>query len=247
MQFRTIVIKQLNLTDAKKEQMLSLHQQYYDNVEQEVFYKDLSQKDWVILLENPKAEVVGFSTVQLISLTIYGKVHLFVFSGDTVIREDARNPHGLTAGFIQMIFVLIKKHPKQPLYWFLISKGYRTYRFMPLYFKEFYPVYNQPTPKEKAGILNSIARYKFGELYDPERNVIVYPYEKDKLKPDHAIIQEARQSKNPHIRFFAERNPTFYKGDDLASIAQLNPNNFLPAIERIRTATVNEIDVSSMY
>lgn len=247
MQFKASIVKQSSLPEAIKEQMLTLLQAYYDHVRKEVFYKDLSQKDWVILLNNTEEGVVGFSTVQLISLEVNKKEHLYVFSGDTIIKEEARNPHGLTAAFIHLMYALINKHAEKPLYWFLISKGYRTYRFLPLYFKEYYPAFNHSTPKENALIIDTIAKHKFGELYNPVNNVITYPFEKDKLKPDHATISEVRQSKNPHIRFFAERNPTFYKGDDLASIALISHSNFLPAIQRIKEATASEIDASMLF
>ena len=39
----------------------------------------------------------------------------------------------------------------QHLYWLLTSKGYKTYRFLPVFFNEFYPCFSSPTPKTCSG------------------------------------------------------------------------------------------------
>ena len=61
---------------------------------------------------------------------------------------------------------LIDKYRDEPLYWYLISKGYRTYRFLPVFFREFYPRHDVATPPVEAAVLYALGRRKFGDSYD---------------------------------------------------------------------------------
>ena len=61
-------------------------------------------------------------------------------------------------------------HPAT-LYWFLIAKGYRTYRFLPVFFREFYPRYECATPAWAKSLLDALGRTMFGQAYDPRRGL----------------------------------------------------------------------------
>ena len=45
----------------------------------------------------------------------------------------------LAGSFGHFMLRMLKEHRGTPVYWFLISKGYRTYRFLPVFFNRFYP------------------------------------------------------------------------------------------------------------
>jgi hypothetical protein len=232
MQIQTKIIKPNHLGITEKQKMLALHQQYYDQVVPDIFFHDLGQKDWVIIMTNQIGQPLGFSTIQLIPLEISGIRHIFLFSGDTVVKEEIRNLPLLAGAFIHFMYTLISAFPVTPLHWFLITKGYRTYRFLPVYFKEYYPVYNKSIPLSVKEILDKIAFFKFGQAYNPE-TLLIRTAESDRLKPGHAKIPEGKL-KDPAIRFFCDRNPLFYEGDELACIADIKIDNFMPMVERIR-------------
>jgi hypothetical protein len=236
MDCQTSIIRLNELTETEKNSLFQLHTQYFDHVIEEVFLKDLSEKDWIIIIKDGRGELQGFSTIQLIWLKIEQKDHLYLFSGDTIIREEARNMHALSGAFIHFMYALIENHQEVPIHWFLITKGYRTYRFLPLYFKEYYPARNKVVPVYYHEVLNAVAFYKFGGQYNPHTYLICYNHEKDRLKPGHALINKGRL-RNPEIEFFLAKNPFYYKGDELTCITDICKSNFNPLVERVWKGT----------
>lgn len=231
--YKAKIVKRSEIDLLKRQSLLELYKRYYDNVVSENFFKDFDEKDWVILIEGENDEVFGFSTLQIINLNINHIEHLYLFSGDTIMQEEVRNSPILACAFAQFMYALIEKYPNKPLHWFLISKGYRTYRFLQVYFKEYYPVYDKTIPNEKKEILDAIATYKFDDDYNNDTQVIHYNEAKDYLKPEHAEILDGKL-KNPHIQFFAERNKNYKDGDELACITDISEDNFKPLVFRIK-------------
>lgn len=238
--YKAKIIKQSEIDLSKRQLLLELYKHYYDNVVSENFFKDLDEKEWVILIEGENEEVYGFSTLQIIKLQLNQIEHIYLFSGDTIMHEEVRNSPILACAFAKFMYFLINKYPNNPLHWFLISKGYRTYRFLQVYFKEYYPVYDKNIPKEKKDVLDAIATYKFGDDYHPDNQIIHYKKAKDYLKPEHAEILDGKL-KNPHICFFAERNKNYKNGDELACITDITEDNFKPLVFRIK----DYVEVSS--
>jgi hypothetical protein len=236
MECQTSIIRNKDLSAEEINCLFQLHSQYYDNVIEKVFHKDLSEKDWVIIINDDQGRLQGFSTIQLIWLKIDKQDHLYLFSGDTIIKEEARNTHALSGAFIHFMYALIESYHEIPIHWFLITKGFRTYRFLPLYFKEFYPVRDKEIPEYYQEVLNTVAFYKFGSQYNPQAHLICYEHEKDKLKHEHALVSEGRL-RNPEIQFFLAKNPFFYKGDELTCISDICKSNFNPLIDRIWEST----------
>ncbi|MGF1584819.1 MAG: hypothetical protein ACFCUM_05825 [Bacteroidales bacterium] len=237
MESHSSIIRPAELTEADKNNLFQLHVQYYDQVVESVFMKDLSEKDWIIIIKDGQGELQGFSTIQLIWLKIGQKDHLYLFSGDTIIREAARNFHGLSGAFIHFMYALIENHHHVPIHWFLITKGFRTYRFLPLYFREYYPVRNKVVPGYYQEVLDTVAFYKFGNNYNPGAHLICYDHEKDRLKPKHALVPDGRL-RNPEIEFFLAKNPFYHKGDELTCITDISMSNFNPLVERVRKGTL---------
>jgi len=77
-------------------------------------------------------------------------------------------------------------------------------------FQEFYPRYNKETPEFYKNLLRDYAESvkSAGEVYNPE--TFVLERENSHLKDYVAAITE-QDLKNPHIKFFNERNPGWMK------------------------------------
>jgi hypothetical protein len=60
-----------------------------------------------------------------------------VYSGVTIIRSEYWGTPQLPSTWIKTV---LEKSAEmvQPLYWLLISSGYKTYRFLTVFYKEFY-------------------------------------------------------------------------------------------------------------
>lgn len=224
------------LTEVEKEDLLALHCRYFQNVRQEIFVRDLSAKDHIILLRDG-TQIVGFSTLQVLRLSVAQTPRVFLFSGDTVVDRQHRLDSHLAGCFGHYMLRLMDQYPDTPLYWFLISKGFRTYRFLPVYFRIFYPACDRSAPPEYPKLLDAIATFKFSGAYDPETGIISFRGSGDSLRPDECEIPEGRLN-DPHVRFFLERNPDFIQGNELACLADITRENLNQYAWRVIERTV---------
>jgi len=223
------------LTGAEVSHLLSLHQDHYDGVEPTRFRADLSEKHWVLCLQSPAGDpVVGFSTQKLLVLeTVRGPVR-FLFSGDTVIRREYWGSQALVAGWCRLAGRLLRQSPGIPLYWFLISKGHRTYRYLPLFFHSFYPRYDQPTPPELQELLDRVAGARYPGEYDPATGLLHPAGPHDRLRPE--LDTALQRERNRHVAFFLARNPGYREGTELACLAEIARGN-------MRRAALRELEV----
>jgi hypothetical protein len=207
-------------------EMYDLMTAHYDNVDPDTFQRDLSEKRDVILLrDSEERSIKGFSTLMLLEQAVEGDSVTALFSGDTIIDKEYWGTNELPKWWGRYAFSLIDEMPDRELYWFLMSKGYKTYRFLPVFFNEFHPRRNVDFPEREKRILDTFATSKFPESYNPKTGVISYRGGKDHLKKGVADIDESRM-KNPDIKYFVERNPNWQDGDELACLIRLTKDNF---------------------
>jgi hypothetical protein len=203
--------------------MFLLHSRYFCNVHRDTFFRDMNGKDWVIILHDAR-DLVGFSTLQVLRLPVEGIERVFLFSGDTVVDLAHGQDSTLAGCFGHFMLRLMAENGGTPLYWFLISKGYRTYRFLPVYFKKFHPVHDRPTPPDYAALLQTVAAHKFGDAYNKHTGLIHLGGRNDRLRPEMCDIPESRRG-DPHVRIFLEHNPEYAAGDELACLADISREN----------------------
>lgn len=216
------------ISDREKTQMLSLMQEFYDNVFEENFNEDLKGKDYCLMLYNENGDIKGFSTQKEISLKVDSKVINGVFSGDTIIHKDYWGSMDLYKEFARKFI----KDNDEEFYWFLISKGYKTYKMLPLFFKEFYPNYKSETPKFEKKIMDAFGKSHYPEEYDKKSGVIKYKQIKDKLKDGVADITK-KQLRDKDIQYFTKTNPGYLDGEDLVCLAKLNQENSRNTVKRL--------------
>lgn len=228
--------RQARLQPEVRAEMFALHRRYYCGVEQARFLADMAEKEWVMLLTDQAGRVGGYSTARVLRLTGDGREDHFLFSGDTVVDRPYWNTTVLPACFCHLMLRLLREGHGHDLYWFLITKGYRTYRYLPVYFTSFYPRHDAPTPSCFQHRLDAVARHKFGDHYNAATGLIAAPGEKERLTAELAVVPEHRQH-DPHVAFFLRRNPEHMHGVELACLAQLTPDNFRPAIHRLLART----------
>ena len=65
---------------------------------------------------------------------------------DTIVRRDAWGSSALPRTWIASVNALRRHYPRGRYYWLLITSGYRTYRFLPLFWRNFAPCFDEPTP-----------------------------------------------------------------------------------------------------
>jgi hypothetical protein len=211
----TSSLDQRTISDA-----FALFERAYDGADRARFAVDLAEKQLVVLLRDRESGALkGFSTVLLQELT--GKrPAIVVFSGDTVIDREYWGQKQLQIAFSMLLVRLKLQSPSRRVYWFLISKGYRTYLLLANAFARAVPRYDRVADDELLQRLHQLASTRFGTQYDPASGVIRYSSAHERVREGLAPITE-RHRRNPHVRFFVERNPGHANGDELACLAQV--------------------------
>lgn len=213
-----------------KQGMFQLMDEFYDNMTWENFIKDLNEKDNCILLFDEEEILRGFSTQKLMTIEVDGKTITGLFSGDTIIHKDYWGSMALFKLFARTFFS--DSFPQENFYWFLISKGYKTYKMLPTFFESYYPSLLAETPEFEQRVMDVFGTTKYPLEYNQNTGVIEYLGTKDKLKSGVADIT-GKLEDDPHIRFFIERNPQYFEGHDLVCLASLNRNNLKKSVRRI--------------
>jgi hypothetical protein len=226
---KTEIISTRRIGETGKRELFDLFRQFYANTDFDRFCADFSGKHWLIRMRD-HGRLAGFSTQQQISL---GDTR-FLYSGDTIVHPDYWNKSHL-AGAFGHLFLHIAAESAAPLYWFLISKGYRTYRFLPVFFNRFHPRHDGSNMEMKS-LLDAIAAHKFGDHYNAQNGLIEFGPGKDHLKESLAHIPPHRQA-DPHVAFFAKANPCHHAGTELACIAPLARDNLTRCGDRVIQST----------
>jgi hypothetical protein len=226
------LVRTADIAPGQRDEMFALMEAYYEQVDRATFDADLDEKDWVIqILDEETHRIKGFSTLMLMQAPVGGRWVRAVFSGDTIIDRDARGERNLFQVSGWFLRSLMSVYPDEELYWFLISKGYKTYRFLPLFFHEFYPRHDVPTPPRFAAVIDALASRKFPGGYDGAAGIVRAGPCSCRLRAGAADLTPDRLN-DPHIRFFAERNPRHAQGDELCCVAPLSLANFTRAAYR---------------
>jgi hypothetical protein len=221
-----------DLTEHDMAKMYDVFQDYFENTTVETFRRDLSGKNWVIILCDPESETIqGFSTLAFYESLVGKKPVGVVYSGDTIIRSAYWGTSTLPRTWIKTVLHIGEQLPK-PLYWLLISSGYKTYRFLSVFFIEFYPRYDRPTPPEMQEIMHHLAGERFGSDYGPESGIVRFSKGATPLRKGIAAIDD-RRLKNPHVAFFAAMNPGHLYGDELVCLTRVDLDNLTAAGRRM--------------
>jgi hypothetical protein len=238
-QSRIVSVAEITPTDARA--MYEVFARHYDCVSFEQFLLDLSEKDCVLVLRNADFAICGFSTQKVLRACVGGKPVRAVFSGDTIVDRAYWGEQELRRCWCRYVSSIYAEEPAVPLYWFLISKGYRTYLYLPLFFERFYPNCEAPTPAFEQRVLDALATAKFPDHYCAESGLIEFPRSHGQLKPRLAEIP-ARRLRDPHVQFFLERNPDYAIGQELACLAEISPSSMKlfagRILEQAQTATL---------
>jgi hypothetical protein len=222
-----------DVTARQRDALFALMERHYANVRRDVFDADLSAKPWVILVTDPAtAELCGFSTQTLLDAVAGGRPVKALFSGDTIVDRNHWGDPALAHAWGRLALSLIDTLPGVELYWFLICKGYKTYRFLPLFFHEYFPRPDESTPAWVQTIIDALARTRFPEAYDAHAGIIRAGPSQYRLRQGLADVTPERL-RDPNVRFFHERNPGHADGDELCCLAPLTRGNFTPAAYRV--------------
>lgn len=216
------VVKVASLAPSDVDAMWSVFARYYAEVSREVFERDLAEKDELILLRDAgDRSIRGFSTLKVFEETIDGRRHLAIFSGDTIVEQAYWGQRALHRRFIRYVVGKKLQNPRAAVYWFLITKGYKTYLLLARNFPDYYPRHDAPTPAAEAALLDRLSRRKFGDAWKPALGVLQFERCAGRLAEGVAPIDPSLLE-DPDVRFFAQKNPGHAHGDELCCLGRVD-------------------------
>ncbi|HSH74365.1 MAG TPA: hypothetical protein VLA09_01580, partial [Longimicrobiales bacterium] len=217
-----------SLSAKNRDDMYALLCGQFEGVTRAHFEADLAEKNRVVLLRSDAgAALRGFSTLHVSRRSAGGEELGVVYSGDTVV--DARGGMGssLSRIWIGAVNSVAREMGLDRLVWLLLTSGYRTYRFLPMYWLDFHPRYDVLAPEGIRDLMSELARQRFGDRFDEFAGVVRFEHPqvlKKELRgiPLHRIA-------DPHVAFFATANPGHEAGDELVCLTELAESNLTPA------------------
>ena len=214
------------LAAAERDEMYQLMDRHFEGVGPEQFARDLAAKDWVLRIR-ADGRLLGFSTLQSWHTTHAGRRLAVIYSGDTIVDPAAWGSPVLPRAWIALVRHIQSSHPHLPWYWLLLSSGFRTYRLLPVFWREFWPRHDATTPADAAALLRALARDRFGASFDETAGVVRFPHPQRLRAPLQAVPEGRRH--DPHVEFFLARNAGHAAGDELVCLAELSDANLTAA------------------
>lgn len=224
------LISKADLPDADLEAMFALFSTHFVEVPRSRFDADWSEKTHTILMRDGET-LKGFSTLAVYETRYRDEPLTVIYSGDTIMDPSAWQSSVLSRAWCASMARLREEYPRGRFLWLLISSGYRTYRFLPVFWREYYPHHEKPTPPEVQELLHHLARERFGETYDPATGIVRFP-EPQVLSDGLRGIPPERM-RDPRIAFFDRVNPGHPQGDELVCLAEISEENMTRACRRV--------------
>lgn len=221
------------LAAASERSMFGLLRSHFLGVDRETFEADLSEKNWVILLEDQRGVLRGFSTLLVSERQALDRSVTVVYSGDTIVAREWWGSPALPMTWLRAVESIAPGCGDHDVYWLLLTSGFRTYRFLPVFFRDFVPRPGRAGGADGA-LLQVLAAAQFGARFDAQTGTV-------RLARPQVLVPElldvpAGRTRDRHVAFFLERNPGYVRGDELACLARLADDNLTPAGHRIARA-----------
>lgn len=220
-----------DLSPTQIDAMLGLLTRHFSGVTRSHFLADLDTKSHALLLTDDHDRLAGFSTLDFQLTNYQGQTESLVFSGDTIMDPESWNSTILSRAWIEAVYDLHARLGRGPLWWLLITSGFRTYRLLPVFWREFFPRCNADTPPDICARLTTFARARFGPQFDPLTGIVRLTHPQRLRHHLEGIPSE--RARNRHVAFFNQRNPGHPDGDELACLTRLDPANLTPAGQRV--------------
>lgn len=207
-----------SLSTDERQAMHDLMTAHYEAVPRGIFNRDLSAKDEVLMLHDADGSLRGFTTLAWNPAGDLAAGDI-LFSGDTIIDRRCWGTQELVRAFCRRAGEW-KAANRRRLFWFLISKGHRTYMYLPLFARRFHP-HPENEEAEWARLAGEVAARLFGGNWKPEEGVIRFPASLGHLREGLA----ASNRESPWFRYFEQRNPGHARGEELVCLTEMAEAN----------------------
>jgi hypothetical protein len=228
--YTAAIIKPQDLSIQQRESMVKLYLSHYDASNRELFFSDLHDKTEVMLVLDGH-RLAGFTTIANFLWRDGEQTLNIVYSGDTIVDPVDWGQQTLAFAWIRRMGELKREHPDLSLYWLLIVKGHRTFKYLPTFGKTFFPHWRDSND-DLGRLAARLAGERFGDNYNPQTGVIELSRSRGQLRADIAEPTEAELRKEC-VRFFLEKNPNYRIGHELVCLCSLEESNMKPMTRRL--------------
>ena len=222
-------VRRAALPPASEERMFLLLASCFEGVDRATFAADLNEKSHVILLEDEAGVLRGFSTLMVYRSEVPGLDATVVYSGDTIVDRSWWGSPSLAVSWLGAARGLSQGYGARDVYWLLLTSGFRTYRFLPVFWRDFYPRYDGS--EAQRSLADALAAERFGDCYDARRGVVRFRHPQ-RLVPELRDVPSGRTD-DPHVAFFLARNSGHVDGDELVCVTNIGDHNLTAAGRRI--------------
>ena len=226
----TGLLSRESLGVSQRDEMFTLLATHFEGVTREQFERDLAEKNWVVEIRRG-GRLLGFSTLRVREARHEGRAITVVYSGDTIVAPEAWGSPALARSWIAAVNELRAPFPDRPCYWLLLTSGFRTYRFLPVFWREFYPRHDTPTPADMQRLISELARMQYGSSYDAAAGIVRFS-QPQRLRGRFGVAPPGR-SADKNISFFLARNPGYTDGVELVCITEISDGNLTRAGRRM--------------
>jgi hypothetical protein len=218
------------LSVVQCDEMFALLTRHFEGVTRPQFDRDLAEKNWVIELRRDGA-LAGFSTLLVTTTRFDGEPITAIYSGDTIVAPEAWGTPALARTWIAAVNRLRADFPGQRCFWLLLTSGFRTYRFLPVFWREFIPRHDTVAGHAESRLLRQLARERYGDAFDAATGVVRFAAPQ-RLRPSLAGVPAGREA-DAHVAFFLARNPGHAQGDELVCLTEISAQNLTAAGRRM--------------
>lgn len=222
---RVVDVRALSRPDRAR--MYEIYQAHYDGTGLERFEEDLDAKDMALTVHSADGAIQGFTTLLVLETWFAGAPVRAIYSGDTIIDRAHWGSQVLAFTWIRLAGAIKAAEPAVPLYWFLIVKGHRTFRYLSAFSQSFYPHWMAETPAPQRALMDQLAEARFPGFYRADLGIVHFPESHGHLKPDLAEITPTEAAR-ADVAFFLARNPGYRNGDELVCLTELSADNLRP-------------------
>jgi hypothetical protein len=171
------------------------------------FLTDLAEQERVVLAVDDDGRVRGYTTL----VVAHDRQGPALLTGETCEEREATGSQALQLGWLAAAMAAFDEHG--PLDWVMTASTPRSFRALPTYFRKFWPSPSGPTPAPTQRRLDALGVLRWGARYD--RGIV-------RLR---RAQHRADAVEDPLDRFFRSRNPGWERGDELACLAEVRPEN----------------------
>ncbi|TGL55100.1 hypothetical protein EHQ59_05695 [Leptospira kemamanensis] len=222
------IVSPESLIDSQIQQMYSLMEENYLGMEFPSFCSDLMEKTKVFLFHKEET-IQGFTTLKLKTQEIENQTIQIAYSGDTVLSKKFRGTLSIPIYWGRYMLEVSKE--EIPLYWLLTSKGFRTYRYLSVFFKVFYPnplIENESLKRYR----DLIASLQFGEEFNKQTGILKRKKQVQTIRDLDSEEIAITHTKDPYIQYFVSQNKNYHLGEELVCLAPFSKSNIIPIIYR---------------